>query len=102
MKLVLDSGARHCIFVYQRITQRITTMRYLPICILLCLALAGCESHRAAGCCIGLNGDSVPGVKYEYSARNIIIGVAGIELIVPPVIVVLKELKCPVSTIKTP
>jgi hypothetical protein len=101
-KLAIDSSRTRRIFVYQRITQRIDTMRHLPICALLCFALAGCESHRPAGPCIGLNGDSVPGVKYEYSSQNIIIGIAAVELIAPPVIVVLKELKCPVSPSKTP
>lgn len=61
-----------------------------------------CESHRSAGPCIGLNNDPTPGITYEYSVRNIIIGIAGIEMIAPPVIVVLKELRCPVASVKTP
>lgn len=63
----------------------------------MCLALAACESQRPEGRCIGLNDDPGKGVRYEYSVRNIILGIGFVEMIAPPVIVVLKELKCPIS-----
>jgi len=59
--------------------------------------LTACESQRPNGRCVGLNGDPEPGVKYEYSVRNVILGLVFVEMVVPPVIVVLKELKCPVQ-----
>jgi len=69
--------------------------------VALLAALAGCESERTmpngkTEKCVGLNGGEKPNVKYEYSARNIIIGIAGAEVIAPPVVVLLNELKCPV------
>lgn len=72
-------------------------MKYLRLLPLLCLVTA-CESQRHGIRCIGLNGKERPGVEYEYSASNIVIGIVTIEMIAPPVIVVLNELKCPVET----
>lgn len=75
----------------------------------LALLLAACESSNTiptrkipAGqevSCVGLAndaGDRVPGVKYEVSTRNIVVGILFAEMIAPPAFVLLEELKCPV------
>jgi predicted Na+-dependent transporter len=64
------------------------------VCLLL-LAFAGCTASTPHGKCIGLNQKESAALEYEYSAKNIILGVVFAELIIPPVIVVLDELKCP-------
>lgn len=70
------------------------TLLLLPILAIL----TACESSRHGVKCIGLNGTPKPGIEYEYSANNIIVGIVFVEMIAPPVIVVLDELRCPVST----
>ena len=70
-------------------------MRYLIV--LLMLTLASCSSSNDLGKCVGLNGHEDPKLNYEYSAWNIGVGIVFSELIVPPIIVALDELKCPVS-----
>lgn len=72
-------------------------MRKKLLGIILLATLAACESERPEGKCIGLNGKPKPGVEYEYSTGNIIVGVVFMEMIAPPIIVLLDELKCPVS-----
>jgi hypothetical protein len=64
----------------------------------LLLAAAGCDKATPLGPCVGLNGVERPELRYEYSAKNIILGIVFFEVVAPPVIVVLNELKCPVST----
>ena len=61
------------------------------------LSLIGCAKDTEFGRCVGLNGKKDPSLLYEYSARNIAVGVFFFSLIAPPVIVGLNELECPVS-----
>jgi len=75
-------------------------MNYLIKIILVLTFLAGCRTEVNKVPCVGLNGKKVPGVEYEYSAQNIIAGIIFIELIIPPVIVVLEGLECPVEAKK--
>jgi hypothetical protein len=75
-------------------------MRSRRLLVIAALALvAGCQSETPLGQCVGLNGratrDST--LVYEYSARNIVLGIVFAELIVPPVVVALKQLECPVA-----
>lgn len=63
--------------------------------LLMCSA---CERETSYGRCVGLNGHEQSDRVYAYSARNIIVGIATIGLIVPPVLVVLDGYKCPVGT----
>lgn len=64
---------------------------------LLMLALVGCTKSTEYGKCIGLNGTEDPKLVYHYSAWNIGMGVIFFTLVVPPIVVVLDELKCPVE-----
>lgn len=61
------------------------------------LLFTGCTSSTPHGQCVGINGVEDPKLRYEYNATNIVIGVIFMEMVVPPVIVVLNELKCPVA-----
>lgn len=47
--------------------------------------------------CVGLNQEKDSTLVYKYSTRNIVVGAIFIEIIAPPVIVVLNELQCPVK-----
>lgn len=57
--------------------------------------LAGCESERPLGKCIGLNDTPRPELRYEYSTTNIVMAFIFSETVVVPVIVVFNELECP-------
>lgn len=61
------------------------------------LLLAGCEGSRHGVPCIGFPEKEKPGVEYEISTRNVIVGVVFFETVWVPVVVALKEVKCPVQ-----
>jgi hypothetical protein len=69
----------------------------LAAAALALLIMGGCASKTEHGECIGINDKENPKLEYKYSARNIAIGVIFIELVAPPIIVVLNELRCPVG-----
>lgn len=66
------------------------------------LAATACESERPLGKCVGLNGHEDTTLVYEYSATNIVIGVAFFEMVAPPILVALNELKCPIAKSDSP
>jgi hypothetical protein len=73
-------------------------MRYLLALVLL----AGCEKERRlpsgeSARCVGINQQKDTALVYEYSARNIILGIVGVEVIVPPVLVLLNGFQCPTA-----
>lgn len=70
-------------------------MKYLIIVGLL--ILSSCTSKNQYGDCIGLNQKENPKLKYQYSAGNIAVAVVFAEMVAPPIIVLLNELKCPVG-----
>jgi hypothetical protein len=84
-------------------------MRKLTGVMVLALALlcTGCESQRTLPGeerglrCVGIDDDALraPGVRYEVLTRNVIVGIIFVEMIIPPAIVVLDELYCPVARI---
>lgn len=65
--------------------------------------LTACETERTLSDgvtraqCVGINQPKDTLFNYEYSTRNIVLGVLFVEIIVPPVMVVLNDLECPVS-----
>lgn len=63
----------------------------------LLLALAGCTSSTPYGECIGAFDQERPELVYKPSVRNIVVGILFFELIVPPVVVLVDEIKCPVG-----
>ncbi len=65
--------------------------------VILALSLVGCTTKTEHGSCIGLNGKEDPTLNYNYSGWNIGMAILFSEMIVPPVIVVLDQLKCPTS-----
>ena len=67
------------------------------ILFLALFCFAGCAMRTEFGECIGLNGEEDPKLVYKYSALNIGLAIFTFGLIVPPVIVVLDGLKCPVA-----
>lgn len=73
----------------------------MKILIVILMALvAGCSSKTEHGECIGVNGKKDPTLQYEFSTKNIIIGLIFSETIIVPVIVVMDQLECPISKVK--
>lgn len=64
---------------------------------LLLLFATACVSSTEYGACVGLNGGEDSTLVYHGSARNIVVAVVFSELVIPPVVVALKEYKCPVA-----
>lgn len=62
--------------------------------------MTGCMSKTDHGKCVGLDEPQDPALEYKLSARNILIGIIFIQLIVPPVLVVTDQLYCPIGKVK--
>lgn len=73
-------------------------------------SLVACESSRDVSVktkdgivptpikCVGVNGKGkVPGIDYDYSVRNIALGVLFFGFVLPPIKVVLTEIECPIG-----
>lgn len=71
-------------------------MKKLLLISLLLLTIAGCTSSTKYGDCVGIGDEKDPSLVYKVSTWNIIVGIFGIELIAPPVIVLVDEFYCPV------
>lgn len=67
------------------------------LALIATLLLAGCEGSRRGVPCVGFTEKEKPGVEYEISTRNAILGVVFFETVWVPVVVVFKEAKCPVQ-----
>lgn len=65
--------------------------------LILCVIFTSCESKTKYGDCIGIAEKEDPVLNYDYSIQNIVVGAILVEMIFPPIIVVVKEIKCPVS-----
>ena len=62
-----------------------------------CLLLTACQTRTDYGKCVGLGEKQNPKLEYQLSTRNIVWGIIGIELVVPPVVVVTQEIFCPIG-----
>lgn len=71
-------------------------MKFLVI-LALTFGLVGCDSKTQFGPCVGLREMQNPSLNYELSVKNVAIGVFTIEMILPPIIVVAKQLFCPIG-----
>ena len=72
-------------------------MKYLLPFIFL---LTACTSETHLGRCVGAFEDKDPDLIYKAKTSNIVVAVVFSELIVPPIIVVLNEVYCPIDTKK--
>lgn len=61
--------------------------------------LTGCASKTAFGNCVGLGEKQDPRLEYKVSVRNVIIGIFFVELIVPPIFVLVDQFYCPVGIV---
>jgi hypothetical protein len=76
------------------------------VAVLALVLLAACETSRKLpdgtdAPCVGLNQTKDSTLVYEYSTQNIVLGVLFSEVVVPPVLVVLNGLECPVRRRRT-
>lgn len=71
-------------------------MKTITIALTL-LMLVGCTSHTEFGPCIGIADDKDPVLVYKVSAWNVFIAVIFVELIAPPIFVLVDETFCPVG-----
>ena len=70
-------------------------MKYL--CIVALLLSTACTSKTEFGDCIGINGGENPALEYKYSKWNIAMAFVISSMILPPIFVVVDEVKCPVG-----
>jgi hypothetical protein len=71
-------------------------MRLLPLVAWLAL-LVGCTSKTEYGPCIGAFDDPDPALRYRTEGWNIAMAVIFVEMVVPPIIVIANETRCPVG-----
>ena len=69
---------------------------------ILSFNLIACTSSTEYGNCVGLPDieeakKQNPNIIYKISTKNVILGVIFVEMIIPPIIVVLDETYCPVG-----
>ncbi len=67
------------------------------IVALFLLCLVGCESETAHGQCVGVSDDKDPNLTYKVSVRNAVLSVIFVELVFPPIVMLVNETYCPVS-----
>lgn len=65
----------------------------LLACTILCTT--ACTSETAHGPCIGAFDEKDPHKLYHTNAWNLAMGIIFVELIVPPIVVVVDETQCP-------
>lgn len=65
--------------------------------ILVALMVTGCTGHTSFGPCIGAFDDANPALRYETSTWNVIMAVVFVEMILPPIVVISSETRCPVG-----
>ena len=67
------------------------------LALFMMVSLMGCASRTEFGKCVGVMQDKDPTLIYDYSTRNIVVGTIFSGMVFPPVLVLLKELECPVG-----
>ncbi len=67
------------------------------LALAVAIGAAGCRSETEYGKCVGVSDDHDPALTYKVSTRNVILGVAFVETIFAPLLVVLTEWTCPVG-----
>jgi hypothetical protein len=65
--------------------------------LLVAALLVGCTSRTEFGPCIGMADDKDPALIYKVSKWNIFMGILGIEMIIPPIVVAKNQMYCPVG-----
>lgn len=63
----------------------------------LLLLMSACTSKTKFGSCVGIDDTEDAKYVYQYSKKNIVLGIVFFEMVLPPLFVVLDELKCPVE-----
>ena len=72
-------------------------MKKLSIAIVATLLLTGCEFERKGGKCVGITETKKPGIEYEISLQNVIVGAIFFQTVAAPLVVGLKAFECPVE-----
>lgn len=67
------------------------------VALLLALCLTACASETDYGRCIGAFDEPEPGLVYEVSVRNVVLACVFFQTLFAPIIVVAKEVRCPVG-----
>lgn len=63
------------------------------------LAATGCVDRTSYGRCVGLNTPRDSSLVYDYSTRNVVVGLLLSETVIVPVVVAFKQLECPVARV---
>lgn len=74
-------------------------MKRAVVCALLAFSVlaTGCQSSTEYGECVGVVGDKDPGLKYEVSVRNVVVGSLFFGTVISPAMVLATEFFCPVA-----
>lgn len=65
--------------------------------LILSLLLSGCTTRNELGRCVGLADDKEANLVYELSYWNLFLAVFFSQTVVVPIVVVAKDLECPVK-----
>lgn len=65
--------------------------------LITALLFTACTTRTEYGHCVGLSDDRDPKLHYKVSVWNVFLGVAFVETIIVPIIVVVDDLYCPVG-----
>jgi hypothetical protein len=71
--------------------------KFTSLFIALLLLVVGCRSSTEYGDCIGAMDTEDPSKIYSTSARNAVLGIIFFEMVIPPVIWLASDFKCPVG-----
>jgi hypothetical protein len=69
--------------------------------VLSVILLTACTNKTEYGSCVGIGDKQNPKLHYKVSAWNVTMGILFVELIAPPIFVVLDETYCPVGPTET-
>lgn len=75
-------------------------MKKLIAVLVASAMLAGCASSTEYGACVGISDKQNPKLEYKPSARNIVVGLLFVEMIAPPIFVIVDEFYCPVGVVE--
>jgi hypothetical protein len=71
-------------------------MKKTAVAVVAALALlGGCTRNTNYGKCIGVQTEEVKTLNYDFSVKNIVIGLIFSETLIIPAIVILDDVKCP-------
>lgn len=63
------------------------------------LAFSSCTSQTEFGKCVGYDDKKDSNLVYKVSGWNLIVGLIFSEMVIPPILVFVNELECPIGVV---